>query len=70
MKRANPPIPMAQQIETASRNLLPAIQSGVEIWEVQDLNELELAARRRERRLTVARDFRPPPRASRALHAD
>lgn len=29
-----------------------------------------MAARRRERRLSVARDFRPPPPAARALHAD
>lgn len=70
MKGAVPPIPLQQQIEIASRNLLPAIQSGIELWDVQNLTDLELAARRRERRLTVARDFRPPPPASRALHAD
>lgn len=70
MARSVPAIPPGQQIEIISRNLLPSIQNGIDTSNINDLNALERSARYRERRLAVSKEYKPPPPAFQALHAD
>lgn len=70
MARSVPVIPAAQQIEIVSRNLLPQIQNGIDTSAIFDLADLERLARYRERRIAVSKEYKPPPPAAQALHAD
>lgn len=70
MARSVPAIPLAQQIEIVSRNLLPVIQNGIDTSAVFDLSDLERLARHKERRFAIFKEYKPPPPPLQALHVD
>lgn len=61
MNRLVPRWSEAQQVDIALRNMIPRMQLGLERGEYDSMEELEVAAQRRERYLRISKEYKAPP---------
>lgn len=61
LNRLVPRWPEVQQVDLALRNMVPRMQLGLERGEYETMEELEVAAQRRERYLKISKDYKAPP---------